>query len=516
MTQSLTSPSKPPAHGSQNGRAPTRSLRSLDGIWPWLVNLRVALTFVIALLLFAVIALMLPQLPDTLRADPAEAGRRLLAAGDHLGALGRLLVAIGFFDLLHSPLFQAMLAVITLLLMLQCAYLFGVVRQLRQIGQIALEQAGVLGQAISLPSGRPIYRLRRTYAKPESDENAADENGGSENRPLAMDELPTENYPMLSRTTVTLQSADAAREEDSTPQTGEAEDEENESVNEDRLLAMRRPGAAWLKLLLPAGLLLIALAIWLFVRMGWELTTPVLAPGDTYRYVSGDLELRYDVTIHAGSGAVTPLLFVERDGVRKRLDLSSARRLSVNGALVAAQPADPALLVRARESRPLLAQPGQTSPSAMIGLLFPGPGSEQALLLPRQGAGLRLVRGGTDEHNFLVELYARNSTTPEPPLLVEDDEPRFLMLDDGAVIDLLPIPSLRVTVRRLPGVWLLLPGLLLTLAGLPGFRHRPGFALFQDAPWGMHKRVLIAQSDDPAVIAQVRTRLQSGENDAQP
>jgi hypothetical protein len=456
----------------------------VDGLWRGLVDLRLLLAVLAVMLLLALIALGLPQLPDQVRTDPGEANRWLLATAERTGGLGEILGASGLFSLLRSPIFQLALAGATVLLLIQLAYVFGAALQLRHVAQDAEHQPSQAGEAVALPPGRRIYRLRRSV---EIDD-AADK---AEDSVLPGPEL-AEAYPTVARSAITVAAAEA-------PGLSSPEN----PVEEYRTLALRSPWAAWLKLCLPMGLLLFASAIWLLARYGWEVTIPTLAPGETFRYAAGSLELRYDVPVNEATGGATPTLIIDAGEAQERLPLTAGAWANVGGAIAAAEPATTAMLVRTRGSQPLLAQPGQSTPSTAIGLLFPSAGSEQALLLPRQGAGLRIVRAGDGRNEFMVEFYPRNSTAPDPILRVRDDEPQFLTFEDGQIVDLLPVPSVRVTVRRMPGLWLLLPALLLTIVGLIGYWRRPGFALLQDAPWSPGKRVVIVQSDRRATIAAV-------------
>jgi len=456
----------------------------VDGLWRGLVDLRLLLAVLAVMLLLAIVALGLPQLPDQVRTDPGEANRWLLATAERTGGLGEMLGASGLFNLLRSPIFQLALTMATILLLIQLAYLIGAALQLRRIAAAALHQPGQAGEAIVLPPGRRIYRLRRGV------EIDAPADGGTDGAAPAA--VIATAYPALAHGTITVTAADLPGA--SSP---------SEPVQERRTLALRSPWAAWLKPCLPLGLLLFASAIWLLARYGWEVTIPTLAPGETFRYAAGSLELRYDVPVNEATGGATPTLVIDAGAAQARLPLTAGAWANVGGAIAAAEPATTAMLVRTRGSQPLLTQPGQSTPSTAIGLLFPSAGSEQALLLPRQGAGLRIVRAGDGRDEFMVEFYPRNSTSPDPILRVRDDEPQFLALEDGQIVDLLPVPSVRVTVRRVPGLWLLLPALLLTLLGLVGYWRRPGFALLQDAPWSPSKRVVIVQSDRRATIAAV-------------
>ncbi len=456
----------------------------LDGLWRLLVDVRLLLLAIGLTLLFVLIGLAFPQAPDQLRADPGEATRWLLATAEQRGALGEVISSVGLFDLLHSPVFQLALAMIGLLLLIHLAFALGAALQLRGVAKHFGDETGVAGEPWPIPPGRAIHRLRRTLSEENAD-TAAD-----------LDALLETSYPSLQRAEIPV----------APPPYGE-EETQPESVLESRTLAVRTPWAAWLRLLLPVGLLFCTASLLLLARQGWEITVPALEPGASSRFAAGDLLLRYQVSVDSETYFATPTLAIEQGAAQEELPLGPGAWARVGGVLVAAQPATPAMLIRTRGDQPMLTQPGQSTPADSIGLIFPAAGSEEALLLPRQGAGLRIVRAASDQDAFVVELYRGDATEPAALIPVADNQPATLLLSDGEIVDLLPLRAVDVTVRSLPGLPLLVVGIILSIAGLVGYWRRPGFALIQVAPWSDSKRVLVAQSDGRGVIAALEEEL---------
>ncbi len=174
---------------------------------------------------------------------------------------------------------------------------------------------------------------------------------------------------------------------------------------------------------------------------------------------------------------------------------ANASRARVSGVDVRVQRSAPALLLRV--DRPLLALPGALESSAEVGLVFPQPGSEQIVLLPASGTGVRVVRlldetGG----GFLIEVYARDGVQPVQRVEVTEAQSLMLPLESGDVaLQVEPTVGLDVTVQRAPGGWLLWPALLLLLIGLASLWWKPVFALAQLAPWPVERTVLTLQSN---------------------
>jgi hypothetical protein len=68
-----------------------------------------------------------------------------------------------------------------------------------------------------------------------------------------------------------------------------------------------------------------------------------------------------------------------------------------------------------------------------------------------------------------------------------------------------PLPSLAIQVRRMPALWLLVPALVLIVAGAFGFWPRPGFVLAQIGPWPVERSVITVQSDLRSEMTSLRS-----------
>jgi hypothetical protein len=190
------------------------------------------------------------------------------------------------------------------------------------------------------------------------------------------------------------------------------------------------------------------------------------------------------------------------------VSVDGSTRTTVDGVKVDVSPATPGLLLRTASGQPLLALPGQSTPASAIGLIFPGFGSEEVVLLPRQQTGLRIVRRhlGEEGDAFMVEIYRGAAAEPDQRLAITGGEPQTVAIDEDQSLELLPVAGVSVRLQRTPGAWLIWPALLLSLAGIYGFWKRPGFLLVQIAPWFEDKQVIVAQSDLASEIEKIEKK----------
>jgi len=174
-------------------------------------------------------------------------------------------------------------------------------------------------------------------------------------------------------------------------------------------------------------------------------------------------------------------------------------RQRVGGAQVSAQPGPAALVVGA--SAKVLARPGIDTLQEEISTVLAQPGSEEFVLLPAQGAGLRLLRLPGEQPQFLAELYGSDAEQPLSRATITGSEPMTLpTADDELQLTIAPITSLVVEVRQTPGRWLIIPGLLLAIAGLVSMRRGPEFLLAQIAPWPLQSPEPLDPADAQAVV----------------
>lgn len=468
-----------------------RAIPNLAGtLWEWL-NQRWLLLVPGGLALLLVLGgLLLPQMPGQLNDEPAAAARWLLTTSSSYGAVGGLLRALGLFNVLHSPLLRFLLALVGLILAAQLGTWLGYALLLYRIRrnpeQLLTQPAPAWAEPLSLQAGIPLYRLRQALPLPPKETVEA------------LRAWLGQRFQQVAEGTAPLP-----------PEAPEAE------LPEVRFWATRDAPFAYLRPALLAGLLLALLAMWSVVTLGWQMAPPTLAPGETYRYALRNVELSYPVPpVEETSSQALPAPVLEaRVGEHRASATVTARtRLRLGPVDVIARPGPLGVLVATADGSPAIARPGQGRPAATVGLLFPGPGSEESLVLPEAGLGLRLVRrapqtsAGAPEpsEQFLVEVYSGNSVEPRERLELSGREAQEIRLGpDGPRLRWVPMPGLQVEIRRMPGVWLLWPALFLALAGAVGFWRRPTWLLVQVAPWPQEHTLVIAQSDRQATLAEL-------------
>lgn len=456
---------------------------------PWLL-----LGLAVLLVLLTLAAFLLPQLPGQLHNEAGATDRWLGVTAAGYGAVGVLLRNLGLFDIVHSLLYQTVLAVTTFVLLLQVAQLVIVAYHLRRVPG-ALNLAGTAnGEPLPVAAATLLLRWRRAYA----------------DAPLAvtkeLERLLEARLRHVERRTVRVAPAAAAR-----PVDGETLAEAgSEGVTlEERLLALRGLRAVLLQPLLPLGMLAALALIWLNSAFGWEFTPPTLAPGESASDAVHNVRFEY-VMSEPRPNLIGPVLRATVGEALAVLPLAEEMRASLAGVELRAQPGHPALLVRTPDGAPLLARPGQVTPVASIGLSFPSPGSEETLLLPQQAAGLRVVRletgaAGPAEDEFLVEVYQSESETPVERYTVAASTILTIPVGEGELaLAVVPMPGLAIQVRQAPGLWLLWPALALLVAGALGFWRRPGFVLAQIGPWPVERTIITVQSDLRGEMATLR------------
>ncbi len=451
--------------GALTSRSPAqRAQRSVDALWRFLRRPSLAITLTLLLLGLLLLARFIPQIPGQAAEDPASAMRWLNAERDGWGAWGGVLRTLGLFNVTGSPLFFALLALLTLVGSVHLAAQIAAMRLPRLLEDALHAPAGV--SPLPLEGMDGVHRLR--VALDESPQTAIDEIHQKLEARFGPSPLPE-----------AIPAADGGPGE------------------EVRMLATSGMRRLWLRPLLPAGALVAVAVLWVGAVFGWNVRPPTLAPGETFISQPHNVTLSYTVPANAGAQ-----IDVAIAGLAARLEGSAAARLG-NGASVRAQPGAPALLLRS--DGPLLALPGESESRAEIGLVFPQPGSEQIVLLPESGAGVRIVRLPAGAENaFLVELYARDGVQPLQRVEISEAQTVNLPLEMGDVpLHLEPTSGMNVTVRSAPGWWLFWPALVLMIAGAVGLLSRPRFVLAQLQPWPVGRSVLTLQSSDEASIAAV-------------
>ncbi len=155
-----------------------------------------------------------------------------------------------------------------------------------------------------------------------------------------------------------------------------------------------------------------------------------------------------------------------------------------------------------------------------MGLSFPTPGSEESLILPDQGIGVRIIRRPLsagpekteDDGVYSVEIYEANSAAPAERLPLDAMKPETIDVADGDVtLEFLPTVGVVVAVRSEPGSPLYWLAGLLTIIGLVGFVRVPAYLLAQVGEWSPTKAFVIAQSNSQRELLSLETSLSQPE-----
>lgn len=499
-------------------------------LWRWLSGSAIVAVLGIVVFLLLLCAIFIQQMPGTIADDPAAATRWLLTVSEAYGPLGGILRTLSLFDVLHNPLLQLLLAAITLVLLIHLANLVATLWRFQQIGQRLTTAVDTIGAPASLPDSRPLYRWRQAI------------NGEPEALAAQLGQRLKPHFEELLPATVDIPPNRLLHNNDGAPAPA-ADDEalsQPATIVEQRLLARRHPQRwIWLRPLLLVGLLLALIDIWLILIVGWEVTSPLLAPGDQYRATTQRVALNYTVVKNAET--LIPSLTVEMNDATNQVPLGESRRLAAGQVTLQAAPGPPALWLRSNDDTVTLSQPGQSQNTAELGLIFPSLGREESVLVGGQ-VGLRIVRVAVLPAGLKVDetgaasadalSHTNNSmvspidTAPQEQFLIEvvyqsDAEPvQTLVINQPAVakiqvggkvreLMIVPVASMTASVRYQPAIWLLWIALVLVLAGLVGFWYQPAFLLIQVAPWPTARAVVVAQSDTAAEIERLRLHLDS-------
>lgn len=460
----------------------------------WLLWLVGGLTFWLIICAF-----VLDQLPAHLQSDPSEVARWMVETRLRYGSMGELFNNLGLFNLLHSRFLQVSLILTALLLLIHLANGIDTAYHLSQLAHLlkqtitrnpargpgaTLEK--VAGRAIALQTHQRIYRRRLTH-------------------PLLAEELTAQLHTYLESHLGSLQQETVYLPVQE-PQTEEGF--EASIQVEERLLTVHHPEMAYLRILSVVGLLLTLWAVWTTAVNGWEVETNILAPGDTFRNAQHDFIFSYDVTpLKNETDKLVTTLDVTIDDVQERLSLAAGSFMRVGAVNIWTTPHELALLVSSVGDRDVLARPGQFTPSAMIGLLFPSLDSEESIILPQQRTGLRIVRIDDEDQSeraFSVEVFREKQATEGEEVgaqlideyYIEKEQPKTLSIaESGPVLRLDPVPSIQVEASYMPGLWLAWPAFVLALIGAIGFWRQPRYLMIQVAPWPVDRSVVVVQGN---------------------
>lgn len=500
-------------------------------LWRWLSSTALLAAVGVIVFLLLLCAIFITQLPGAIADDPAATTRWLLTVSEEYGPLGAVLRTLGLFDVLHNPLLQLLLAVITLILLIHLANLVATLWRFEQIAKSLTMTADASGAPAPLPATQPLYRWRQVI------------NQEPEAVATQLTQTLTPYFDELLPATMALSPTSAPQTAVETATAGTAAEEQPAAaLVEQRLLAKRHHQRwIWLRPLLLIGLLLALIDIWLILVVGWEVTSPLLAPGDQYRATTQRIALTYGVVEY--DEALIPSLTVEMADRTNQVPLGESRRLAAGQMTLQAAPGPPALWLRSPDEAVTLSQPGQGQSSAELGLIFPTLGREESVVVGGQ-VELRIVRvaalpagikvdeintgsadllsqtnnsmvspiGALPQEQFLIEV---RQSEAEPVQTLVINRPVVAKIQIGGKVQeltIVPFASMTASVRYQPGIWLLWVALALALVGLVGFWYQPAFLLIQLAPWPIARTVVVAQSDVAGEIErlQVTTQLPAG------
>ena len=462
-------------------------------MWNWLRRPWLALLagFIVLVLTFAV--LQLPQLPGQLVDEPATAARWQQNASAAYGIWGNLMLALGLFDVLRSPLLYLLLALLLPTLAAQLADQLGALRQLQKLRSHALSaESEAIGTPIPISPVRTLYRWR----------------GVSEAAPATtagvLEERISQRFTTVTRADAPLGTAVPPDSEKVPSGTTESEEVEPSPTVETRLRGTRFARLLLLRPLLMVGLLTAVVGALIALAFGWQVTAPPLAPGATYRSVNRNLTLHYTVSPTATVGTA---LAVHLQGESVVLATDRATTQRVDLATVQVRPTYPGVWIATADGSQGLALPDRSALTANLGLVFASPGSEESVLLPEQAAGLRIVQRG-NSNVFVLELYRSDAVLPVYRAELTQGGRLTIPLDPGGTeLIVSTLPGLQVNVRYLPGLWLVWCGILLAIIGTLAFMRQAGFVVAQIAPWPMERSLIVLQSDHTQTIDELRTAL---------
>ena len=466
--------------------SPLRWLRlASTWLWHWLRRPWLAILACVIGLVLTLAVWQLPQIPGQLSDEHAAAANWLLNTSTAYGIWGNPFLALGLFDVLRSPLLYLLLTLLVPTLAAQLADQMGALRQQRGAQADALSKhTQDAGEALPLSSARPLYRWRGVFKASAND---------------VTDTIAShlqKSFPTFKRGTVSLSSNSSTNTEMFSDQIL--------PQDETRLLALRHPRLQYLRPLFMVGLLTAVIGAWVALVFGWQVTAPPLAPGSTFRSANRDVVLHYSIPT---TTTLRPLLEATIQGTSVALPTDQTNQRKVGTATLQVRTAYPAIWIATADGNQRLTLPGDAETRSEIGLVFAKPGSEESILIPDQGAGLRIVqRSGSA--GFVLELYRSDAILPiyraDLTLGGQLTVP-FSPTDSGLLIS--SPPGLQVDVRHLPGLLLVPVGILLALVGAVAFLRQSAFVLVQIAAWAPEHSVIVLQSDHPAVVDELRATL---------
>lgn len=482
------------------------TLGLVDGLWNLLR--RPALLLVVGGLLAVLLAAarMTPQMPGQLLDSPAEATRWINSVPANWGGIGGWLArSLHLYDLFRAPWFGVLVAATALLAAVQLADAIGLLQQWRRLPtwlQQSVDDAHTT-------AGATVARARFAIdtAVPESTEQIAAvlRESWASLVPLAV--------PSLEVVATNTPVPDSLNTESLNSESPNSESLNTDSLNTDSLnsgsrgvttlLARRNGWNAWVRILLPAALLVGALLVWVNMIWSWSVIGSALAPGASLVVDSRDLVISNPVVQPEDAASV--LASIGEQEVHVPTDGSTVR---AHGLSLSATRYSPAIVVSAEEA--ILAMPGAPQPQTDLAVTFPVAGAEQYVVLPGAGIGIRLVRVADDESTFLAEVYDEETVQPISSEQIEGrGELEVPLGEETITLSLAPSWSVNVTAGRGYASWAWLPLLLLALAGALALLRPASFLCAQLAPWEATRTVVTLQGSAKNDVLQLRERVSS-------
>ena len=434
----------------------------------------------LALLLIAAAA-WLTQLPGQLRDEPVSAARWSTESAAPYGWLGTAARALGLFDVFHSPLLYATLATLALLLSAMLADELATLRQFAHLRQLALPDIALPHTPLNVQPGPVVHHERVLLASDVAAVQA---------RLAAIPDLGNAQATTFLRT--------ATPEPDHSTASGAP------SPSPTHFITVDHPRLAWLRPLLPAGLLLALAAVWIAIGSGHSVTSPLLAPGDHFRIGQPALLALYRppaslVAPPANAIDAGPLQLLVSGAMTTEIPLTGPISLAVDGVRLSARPEALALWVAVTGAgSPQVVLPGDETPRSNLGIVVAAQADETTLLLPQAAAGLRILPASPAGSAIVVELYRSDRADPLWRTEVRPDAPRIMQVDPTTDLYLGAVPALRITVQDISGragAWL---GIVVALMGAAGYRRTPAFVVAHIQPWATHKSLVLVQSNSAA------------------
>lgn len=495
-----TNPAGWPPGADEPGDLPTR-------VWRLFAHPLALWLPCLLLLLLGLAGLLLPQMPGQLQSEPAGALRWLESTAQ--GPLSSVWRGLGLYQIQTHPVLLVGLLGLFLTLAIRLARLWGVAQAHTYLDtQAATLATHAPGCALEMEPNADLIQLWARTEKPLADlEQEIDtllaQSGISDVKQIRM---PFAAAAAIEAGTAAPRMSATAETEPIDSTTGfdvnvEAMGQEHEEV---RFFYSRNRGWGFGSLVRDGGLLLALLGIWIVLVFGWQVATPVLAPGERFLAPRHNLEIRHALG-SSSQGERLPTILVRHNETTFELEGMNHRQM-LGDLLLTTRPGAPGLLLSTAPGTNIFRPLGRDETVSQLGLVFPTSGSEETLLLPELAAGLRIARRQDAQTPWVVEFYGAGDVQPRERWELPAGPISNLQLPEtGLTIDIEPIAGAIVQAQQMPGYWLFWLGIAIALIGGALHLRQPFFALIQLGPW-YGESVLVIQTTrraDP-VIAQLQ------------